>query len=71
MRNKKINLQKIENEFNKNIEQFMLIYARMKEEPELKKLETDKNVREYRKEAVGKVKDKTIKIAFLEEGVGA
>ena len=29
---------------------FSLIYAQMKEEPELKKLDTDRNVKEYRKE---------------------
>ena len=50
MRNKKINLQKVENKFNKNVQQFISIYAQMKEEPELKKLDTDRNVRDYRKE---------------------
>ena len=46
-------------EFNKNVIHFSLIYAQMKEEPELKKLDTDRNVIEYRKERY----EKAMKIA--------
>ena len=38
---------------------FSLIYTQMKEEPELKKLDTDRNVREYRKERY----EKALKLA--------
>ncbi|MBI2671993.1 hypothetical protein HYX16_03605 [Candidatus Woesearchaeota archaeon] len=49
-------------EFNKrtwDAIHFSLIYAQMKEELELKKLDTDRNVREYRKERY----EKALKLA--------
>ena len=50
-------------EFNKSVKHFILIYAQMKEEPELKKLDIDRNVREYRKERY----EKALKLAKGDE----